>query len=78
MPSPTYSRLLQVVSGYIDAATAKEILDRQLSGGGCLPDTFTVADLRKVLLAVNTATKLYVPDKGKREEMVQKIQTLAV
>jgi hypothetical protein len=77
MPSPTYSRLLSTVSEYVDGAKAKEVIDRQLNNAGATPDSLTKADLSKALLAVITATKLYVSDQARRQQMMTRIQEMA-
>lgn len=77
MPSPTYSTLLKTVSAYVDGPKAQEVIDRQLASGGVTPDTLSTADLVRLMTAVSTATKLYVADKGRREEMVARLKKMA-
>lgn len=77
MPSPTYASLVSTVSAYIDGAKAKDIVDRQLRSVGTDADSMTKADLGKLLVALTTATKLYVSDKDRRDEMAVRIGKLA-
>ena len=76
MPSPTYAALLRTVSEYVDGVKAKDVIDRQLTGGGANPDLFSNGDLQRLMIAVTTATKLYVSDKIRREEMVARIRKM--
>ena len=76
MPSPTYTTLLKKVSEYVEPVKAKEVLDRYITGGGASPDTFSSEDLIRLMTAVTTATKLYVSDKGRRDEMVARIKLM--
>ena len=77
MPSPTYSVLVQTVSAYVDPQRARDVINRQLSGANKNPDTFTGKDLVQLMIAITTATKMYVPDPSRKEELVAKIKSLA-
>ena len=77
MPSPTYTTLVSTVSGYIDGVKAKDIVDRQISAAGAHADSLTKSDLAKLLVSLTTATKLYVADQGRRQEMTERIKMLA-
>lgn len=75
MPSPTYSKLLGVVTPYVDKATAEGAIQRQL--GTATPDTLTLADLKACGNKITIALRLYVPDTAKRAELVEKLKLLA-
>ncbi len=75
MPSPTYSKLLGIVTPYVDKATAEGAIQRQL--GTATPDSFSAADLKATANKITIALKLYVPDVAKREELVSQLKALA-
>jgi hypothetical protein len=76
MPSPTYTKLLGLVTPYVDAATAEGVIQRQL--GTATPDTFSMDDLKSCGNKISIAIKLYVADTARREELAGKLKGLMV
>jgi hypothetical protein len=74
MASPTYTKLLSVVTAYVDKATAEGVIQRQI--GTVTPDAFAAADLKTCGNKITIGLKLYVPDAGKREELAEKLKSL--
>jgi hypothetical protein len=77
MASPTYNQLLTIISGYIDKEKASGILERQVKAKNLLPDTLASKDLAALVIGLSTATSLYVPDAGRKEELKTKLKSLA-
>jgi hypothetical protein len=75
MPSPTYAKLLGVVTPYVDLKTAEGVIQRQL--GTVTPDAFGPTDLKACGNRIVIALKLYVPDVARRDEMAGKLRALA-
>jgi hypothetical protein len=75
MASPTYTKLLGIVTPYIDQATAEGTIKRQL--GTATPESLTSADLKACANKISIALKLYVADATKREELATKLKALA-
>ena len=73
--SSTYKTLVTTASKYADAKTVEGAISRQLQPG-MTPDSFSPADLKAIMVRVTTAVKLYVPDAGKKAEMIASIQAL--
>ncbi|MDA0207268.1 MAG: hypothetical protein O3A53_10425 [Acidobacteria bacterium] len=77
MPSPLYIKLLATTGPYVDAKKAEEVIARQLAKCGATADTFAATHLEAIKLLICGSLGLYVPDVGKREELVGKLKSLA-
>ena len=77
MPTPTYNSLLTTVAAYIEKEKVIGILERQLKAKNLTPDTLASKDLANLMTAVSTATSLYVPDAGRKEELKNKLKAMA-
>ncbi len=77
MASPTYNQLLTTIAVYIDKEKATGILDRQIQAKNLKQDTLTTKDIAALVVALSTATSLYVPDAGRKEELKNKLKAMA-
>lgn len=75
MPSPTFTKLLDIVTPFVDAKTAQGVIERQI--GTATPESFNPADLKASANKITIALKLYVPDSVRREELAGKLKALA-
>ncbi|HZR80270.1 MAG TPA: hypothetical protein VFD92_04155 [Candidatus Binatia bacterium] len=77
MPSPFYTKLVDTVAVYTGKEKALGAIERQLKHCPNDAEKFGPADLKAILTYVTSATKLYVADAAKRDEMIGKITGLA-
>jgi hypothetical protein len=73
--SSTYKALITTAGKFADAKTVEGAISRQLQAG-MTPDSFSAADLKTTMVRMTTALKLYVPDAGKKAEMMAALQAL--
>jgi hypothetical protein len=76
MPSPAYNSLLKLVSVYVDAKKATEVLARQMTACHLNADTMSSADIKNFASRFATAYSLYISDSSKRDEFKSKIAAL--
>ena len=76
MASPTYDQLLTTIAKFIEKDKATGILDRQLKAKNLMADTLASKDLSTLLVALSTATSLYVPDATRKEELKSKLKAM--
>jgi hypothetical protein len=76
MPSPAYNSLLKIVSSYVDAQKAAEVISRQLTACKLTADAITTAEIKSNSSRFNTACGLYISDTAKREELKSKIAAM--
>lgn len=76
MPNIMYEKLLTTAGGYFDKEKAKSVIDRQLPRCNATPDNFTAENLKAIMNFLTGSLSLYVPDQGKRDEMIGKLNSL--
>ena len=76
MPSPAYNNLVKLISQYVDAKKASDVVERQLATCKLDKETLSTADLKTAAVRVATACSLYVSDSAKRDELKSKIMAL--
>lgn len=78
MPSPTFTKVLSTVSAFIDKAKAEDIIKRQIATCAATPESFSAAELKKTAKLIAGASALYVQDAARRQELISKVEALAV
>lgn len=75
--SPVYNNILGLISKYVDREKAEGVIQRQLTSKNLKAETLATKDLATVMTAISTASGLYVPDAGRREELRAKLKAMA-
>ena len=76
--SAVYNDVLNLISKYMDKDKAVGAIERQLTSKSLKAETLATKDLALVMSAIATATGLYVPDVGRRDELKAKLKAMAV
>lgn len=76
--SPVYNEILNLISKYMEKDKAESVVNRQLTGKSLKAETLATKDLAVVMNAIASATGLYVPDAGRREELRAKLKAMAL
>ena len=77
MARAQYDNLVKFVNSYVGEAKGPGIVERQVKH--CAPstaDSFTAADLQKIVTFLIAAAALYIPDAAKKEEFKAKVAGL--
>ena len=76
MASPLYSRVHGVISKYVDAKQASDILGRQLARCGAADSDFNRDHFAAVKMTLIGAVQLYLTDKDKCYSLADEIKAL--
>ena len=77
MPTPLYDKVVALVVSAAGSEKGPGIVERQLQSKGISLDSFGPAELKIVVIAIRTATKLYCPDPEKRAAFEAKLNAMA-
>lgn len=76
MPSPTYNKVLEIVSSYVPKEKAAGIVDRQLPKCNSTADNLTKKGVQEMMTWLLGAANLYVQDAGSRGSLKAKLEAL--